>query len=119
MPRESKITPGSNLMWESSRLMLPEHVERLLRQTKEWDKKEKPQLDSQYVEELNRKMMAAFLGKKKVGLRIFGKWQDRYLTGQITHIDPDGRRVKLKTEEGFFWVKLDDVLDVDGEEWGP
>ena len=30
----NKLTPGYNVMWESSRMMLPEHREQLLAKTK-------------------------------------------------------------------------------------
>jgi len=96
-------------------MMLPEHVAELLRQAKERNKKERPELDAQYVEELNRKMRAAYLSRAKVGLKLFGEWQDRYLTGYITHLDPGRGRVRIATEGRGLWVKFADVLDVDGE----
>jgi hypothetical protein len=113
LPRETKITPGSNLMWESSRMMLPEHAEALLKQARKRSKKEKPELDEQHLEELDRRIVQAYRSQKRVTVKVFGEWEVRNLTGQIIRIDPYKRQIRLKAGEAYFWLKWDDLLEVD------
>jgi hypothetical protein len=49
--KQSKITPGSILMWESSRMMMTHHVEALNLQKKESCRKERPEFDAQRIDE--------------------------------------------------------------------
>ncbi len=44
--KQNKLTQGSNMRWESSRMTLPEHVEEILLWRNERDKVQKPQLDA-------------------------------------------------------------------------
>lgn len=50
--KQNMLSPGSNMRWESSRMMLPEHKEALLARKQDQKKVEKPQLDEQQIEDL-------------------------------------------------------------------
>ncbi|WKB34753.1 YolD-like family protein [Terrilactibacillus sp. S3-3] len=50
----NKLTPGKNLRWESSRMMLPEHVQALHDHEVEEEKVAKPVLDDQEIETIDR-----------------------------------------------------------------
>lgn len=49
----SKITPGSNMLWEGSRMILPEHKKAMLALNREQHRKVRPVFDDQELEELN------------------------------------------------------------------
>lgn len=52
----NKLTPNSNLRWESSRMMLPEHVEAINRHNIDKLRIKQPVLDEQEIEEIGRKL---------------------------------------------------------------
>ncbi|WP_332694549.1 YolD-like family protein [Halalkalibacter lacteus] len=49
---QNKISKGSNLRWEGSRIMLPEHVQELRKRKFEQTKVAKHELDEQELQEL-------------------------------------------------------------------
>ncbi|WP_152654520.1 YolD-like family protein [Oceanobacillus sp. CFH 90083] len=68
--KPNKLTSGSNLLWESSRMMLPEHKEVLQRHKKELNKRIKPILDEQQVELFSQSIAEAMKQNKKVKIQI-------------------------------------------------
>ncbi|AXF56756.1 YolD-like family protein [Salicibibacter kimchii] len=52
--RDNKLTPGSNMRWESLRVILPEHRERWLQHREGMKKVEKPELEEQKWEEFEQ-----------------------------------------------------------------
>lgn len=115
--RESKISPGSNLMWESSRWMLPEHRQALRTFRREQERQERPHFDEQWMEELNRKLHWALHAKQPVKIELFGEWGNRKVTGIIDALDPQLGRLKLVDNGEVEWLPVADVveIDVDGE----
>ena len=57
--KENKLTPGSNMRWESSRMILPEHREMWLRHQKEDRMKFRPLWDEQQLEEFSHRLHEA------------------------------------------------------------
>ena len=56
----NKLTDGSNMLWESSRMILPEHKERIrirLEEARRGGKRERQQLDEQEAERINEAIM--------------------------------------------------------------
>lgn len=52
----NKLTEGSNLLWESSRIILPEHKERIRirrEEARRGGKRDRPELDEQEWERIN------------------------------------------------------------------
>lgn len=52
----NKLTIGSNMMWESSWMMLPEHKERIRQHQRDLLKEEKPTLDDQQKLDIDLKL---------------------------------------------------------------
>lgn len=109
----SKITPGSNQMWEGSRFILPEHVEMLIQQDKEEMKKTKPEFDEQYLQELAMKIAEAKQEEYTVAVNVFDEYEDIRLVGRIKYIDMQLRRLKVVYEDDWDWVRIDDILDIE------
>ena len=53
----NKLTPGYNVMWESSRMMLPEHRSSCLRKRKE--REFPPELSEEQLNDMNRIIAAS------------------------------------------------------------
>src|SRR5690625_777232 len=108
--RPSKLTPGYNLMWESSRMMLPEHVSTLQKRKREKQKRIKPEFDEQYLSELATKIAEAKQEEYTVLVSVFDEYEDVEVIGQITYIDQQLRRLKLEHADDIEWIHLDDIL---------
>jgi hypothetical protein len=106
----SKKLQGNGL-FESSRMMLPEHRESYLLHQQNLRKKSRPQLDDQEMERLSGIIAESILFKKEITLVIFGEFDNAELTGVITKIDQEHKTVKLSQENGFIWIKATDILD--------
>ncbi|WP_188453815.1 YolD-like family protein [Virgibacillus oceani] len=103
----NKLTPGSNMMWESSRMMLPEHVQRIREHQKEMLKKTKPILDEQQKLDIGFKLQCALHNDLTVEIKHFD--DGHYLTAKGKLIKLDTNKINLDIGKE---VKLDNVLDV-------
>lgn len=83
--RETKITPGSNLLW-SSKFILPEHREAMQQQDKNNRKHVLPVLDEQAQVEIDRLVRLSFDTKTAITLRVFGEFEDRLISGVVVRI---------------------------------
>lgn len=110
--KPNKLTPGHNLMWESSRMMLPEHKEQILQHQKELEKKTKPIMDEQQAEIFSHILFEAMVNKLNVKIKVFDPYNDRYVTGKILKLDPVRRQIKVSSQGESVWIKLEHIIDV-------
>src|SRR5690606_11779151 len=71
--KPNKLTPGHNVMWECSRMMLPEHVEAILEWQKGLEKVKKPIIDEQQWTEFAHIIQEAKACKRRIKITI---WKD-------------------------------------------
>jgi hypothetical protein len=114
--KQSKTTPGSNKMWEGSRMMLPEHVTMLRQHAIEKKKKTKPELDEQAVNDLAIQIQQAYQNSLVVSIAVFDVFEDQMLTGRITRLDPQLKQLKLERGEDFEWIRFSDILNISSKE---
>ncbi|MBD0381888.1 YolD-like family protein [Paenibacillus sedimenti] len=58
-------------------------------------------------------MSEALIGQQFVLIKLFDETGDQEISGLITKIDQELRRVKLSHEQGFDWIPIDDILSLD------
>ncbi|TFB23905.1 YolD-like family protein [Filobacillus milosensis] len=110
----NKLTHGHNLMWESSRMMLPEHKEILQQHQQKLNLKTKPQLDEQEVQCLEQQLNEAIHSGSTVTLVIFGPIEHLKLTGKIGMVDHQLRQIKiLLPNDELEWVKFKDIMQIE------
>ena len=109
-PRVNKLTSGYNLLWESSRMMLPEHKERINGHRETLGRKERPVLDEQEMEELALKVGESLETGRPVTLKLYGEYGDRMVTGVVTKVDPQAGRIRLRTAQGDAQADMRDVI---------
>ncbi|WP_052329890.1 YolD-like family protein [Thermicanus aegyptius] len=103
-----------NLLWESSRMMLPEHRERLLAHQRQLGKKEKPILDGQKIEVLNRIVQEAMAERKKVRLLLYAPDREIERIGLIEKWAPIPPRLCLDLGDGGKeWIDWEEILDIE------
>lgn len=100
----SKLT--GNTMWESSRMMLPEHVEALNEHNRLLNVKEKPLLDVDAIEDIERAIAESLSERKLITLYMYDKYEDLRVTGVVERVDTQECRVRVDGE----WFKLADII---------
>ncbi|WP_188453728.1 YolD-like family protein [Virgibacillus oceani] len=106
----NKLTKGHNLMWESSRMMLPEHKLRIREHQKELKKQTKPIFDEQQISLFSQLISDAIQQEKDVKIQIFHPYHDQCLSGKIKKTTPE--QMKLVSPNNSTWISFDDIIDV-------
>jgi 3-oxoacyl-[acyl-carrier-protein] synthase III len=102
-----------NLLWESSRMMLPEHKEALLRQQQETKRQIAPILDEQEEARIFKVIADAYRLKIEVQIECYGEYQNEHHRGIVVSIDQILRRIKLNSGYETKWIQLANVIDVE------
>lgn len=84
---KSKISEGSNLMWEGSRMILPEHRAALKQYNYEKQRIDRPMLDEQYLQDLEYMLKEAQQRGRLLRITVFGEFGSRTVKCKITSID--------------------------------
>ena len=104
--RITKLTPGSNLRWESSRMMLPEHIERIRQRKEEQKKVEKPELDEQELIELGYVVMDSLNHELDVRVVYWEEGFYKEVFAVVDRVDMQTKRMKLRMDEGFICIDI-------------
>lgn len=105
----NKLTPGANLRWESSRMMLPEHIEAILHYNRNMNNKERKELDEQELQLISLAAQQSMHTKQAVTLRLFDLVEDLQVIGVVERVDRRLRRLKVDGE----WFGMDDIVRVE------
>ena len=111
--QRGKLTPNSNVRWESSRMMLPEHREAIVQARKDWERNGmQPLLDEEWKGEWNGQLYQAWKRGRRVRLV---RWQEEQqeLRGKIRSFDPTTQRVELWVERTFDAQILAEVYELE------
>lgn len=100
-----------NGLWESSRMMLPEHKEAIIRQQHEEGRKTKPTLDSQEMELIECSLTESFNEHRTIIVLLYDEYEDIELSGIVTSLHTHRREIKLAIGPGDWrWIKVDDIV---------
>ncbi|WP_010271877.1 YolD-like family protein [Paenibacillus senegalensis] len=107
--KENKLTPGSNLMWESSRMILPEHREMILWQQRENKRLVKPILDEQQMLDIEQMLQHSQAEGVGLVLTLFGDFAYELVSGIVKRIERRG--VELEQGEERRWIPFDRIIE--------
>lgn len=100
---------SGNGIYEGSRMILPEHKEAYLKHMAEQERRGKPVLDEQAIEEIGRVLLDSYNQKTKVQLVVFNPFYDEEMSGIVGAFSVG--RVKLyKKEEVYTWIDLTTII---------
>ncbi|PAE21951.1 hypothetical protein CHH80_03375 [Bacillus sp. 7504-2] len=105
----NKLTEGSNLRWESSRMMLPEHKELLIKMGKDKEKVPKPALDEQELEQININIYNSLNYTMPIKVII---WKDGYfkgIEGIVDKIDYVTKTLLIDTDKEILKLSINDI----------
>jgi len=95
-----------NGMWESSRMMLPEHREQLIEQRQRIEIQPKPILDDQELQEISNAVYSSFVQKSLISLVVYGEYENRTVTGIVQRVDPIRQQIRIDSE----WIDQVDII---------
>lgn len=107
----SKKLQGNGL-FESSRMMLPEHREAFIMHQQSLLKKERRQIDDQEKERLSRLIAESMQCRKKVTLVLFTEFNEVELRGIVMKVDQQQNKIRLDQDNDLVWINLADIIDV-------
>ncbi len=102
-----------NGLFESSRMMLPEHREAYIQHQQHLVHRKPPLLDPQAQEEMARTMAEAMHDGSSVTITLFDEPADIRLKGRVLRIDAARRMIRwegLDDEEGPVWIPLRQIV---------
>jgi len=102
-----------NGLWESSRMMLPEHKERYVVHQQRLPAKIRPQLDEQEAERLSRLIAESMQTGRMITLHLFQEIGESASRGIITKIDQQNKALRLAGSNDYSWIKLNDIIDAE------
>ncbi|MGF9712805.1 YolD-like family protein [Paenibacillus naphthalenovorans] len=105
MIKPNKLTPGKNLLWESMRIILPEHREALHQHKIKSSQRKRPALDDQEIDIITRNISGSFLEQCVISVELFDEFKEIVITGVVTKIDQPLKRIKMDYREDSNWVK--------------
>ena len=110
--KANKLTHGHNLMWESSRMMLPEHVERLQERYERKNDVEKPILSDDQLEDIQRTVQEAIEFQLQVQITYYANKRIHQLTGVITR-PLSNQSLEIDVPDGLEFLPIGDILEVE------
>ncbi len=109
---KNKLTPGSNLLWESSRMMLPEHKALLREHEARRTKKNRPNYDEQFLTQFVYQIEMAFAENRIVELTYYEDEAYHECTGKITAINREKQQIEISTKTEKRQFPLTDLVSL-------
>lgn len=107
----SKKLSGNGL-WESSRMMLPQHKERIIADHIKETRRKKPILHEDEWEDMARNIAEYAHDKEIVAVTTFGEYEDEVFEGIIKEVSERRKALRLASELEDRWITLSDIVGV-------
>ncbi|MCF7753389.1 YolD-like family protein [Paenibacillus xylanexedens] len=102
-----------NGLFESSRMILPEHREAWLEHQAKALEKEKPILDEQEIQLIHGKLNDSFHQRIRVRVTVFDPIEDKVYEGIVSVVNTFLKEIKLVFADGDWkYIKLDTIMSV-------
>ncbi|MDB5054806.1 MAG: hypothetical protein JWM44_2856 [Bacilli bacterium] len=101
-----------NGMWESSRMMLPEHREEILKENKKVHKRIRPHMHEEELEIISSEIYRSYRLNEEIELVLFDDYEDIHYTGIVIRMDQFNRVIKIQSGEDYAFIKMDDIVKV-------
>jgi len=109
----NKVTKGSNMMWEGSRIMLPEHIAALRHRKEEQKKLPKPELDEQELQEIGIVIMESLNYEINVLITYWDEGYFREIISVVDKVDLQTKRIKLNIDDDIKYISIDCLKEVE------
>lgn len=107
----SKKLEGNGL-WESSRMMLPEHKASIIANTEAQKRKKRKELDEQEWESVSRFMAESIQNRQQITIHMFHPIEELIVIGVVNRVDNQSGRFSVDGE----WFLINDIVHVETED---
>ncbi|GBF73192.1 hypothetical protein PA598K_01477 [Paenibacillus sp. 598K] len=97
-----------NGLWESSRMILPEHRVQMQQRRQLLKRRDRPQLDEQAIEQIQQRLADSLEHKTPVTVTVYHPYEPRHITGHVESVNVHRRRILV---DGY-WIGMEDIEDV-------
>ncbi|MED1916922.1 YolD-like family protein [Brevibacillus sp. NPDC058079] len=105
----SKKLQGNGL-FESSRMMLPEHKEAYLEHQQNLKKKTRPLLDGQETELFAHMISESMFTGREIKIVLFDMFEEKIATGRVIDVDQQKRAIKLANVMDRQLIPFDNII---------
>jgi hypothetical protein len=113
MTKPNKLTPGRNLLWESSRMMLPEHKEQLLERNRMQERAVMPELEEDQLQHIQYTLIEALEEQSPVTITYNDHGFPKTHTAHVYQLLAEQQTVKLSYDDQTFTLPFRAILRVD------
>lgn len=114
-----KLTAGHNVLWESSRMMLPEHREAFVAQRNRWGDARRPDPDEQATAIWLECLELSWRNHVRIRVTTWGFHHEEVRTGYVRAVDFERQRVQMELEDAAstgehrVWLRWEDVTGLE------
>ena len=108
----------ANGLWESSRMMLPQHKERIIQHRTQIHYQAKPLIHEDEWEMIAQNVDMSLNYTLQATIEVFNVSGNRYIHGIVTSVSTFGKKIKIEMDHGFEWVDFDQLVAVKLDEGG-
>lgn len=111
--KANKLTAGHNLMWESSRMILPEHKEQLLKERRNQELFHMPQLTEEQLQEMDLIIQAAIKQNCSITITYTEKYGPAQFSGKIKKINSQEASLKVSNRHMVLTLPFHKILQIE------
>lgn len=102
----------ANGLWESSRMMLPQHKERINEHRSKDNVKSKPFIHDDELEMIYQNIRLSHAYTEEAEIELFDPYQNQVIKGIVTSVNILGKKIKIESENESDWVSIDNIVSV-------
>ena len=107
----NKLTPGHNLIWESSRMMLPEHRELLLDKRRKEREFRQSKLSDDQLDEINRIILQSINEDRAITITYASTYEKKHFWGWVTQVKQ--HQLKIINDEDAISISYQQINSVE------
>ncbi|WP_339248288.1 YolD-like family protein [Paenibacillus sp. FSL R10-2796] len=101
-----------NGLWEGSRMIMPEHKNRILDDSLKEEVRSKPDLDPQALAEISQVLAQSLEDCSPITITLFGEYEERSIHGIVMRVDQQLKQIKFRQDDDLEWIKVADIIEV-------
>ncbi|MBD8839912.1 YolD-like family protein [Paenibacillus sp. CFBP 13594] len=102
----------ANGLWESSRMMLPQHKERIIEHRSRDNDQIKPLLHEDEWEAIYQNIGISYRYTEEANFEVFELNSKRFVSGIVSKVNELGKKIRVEWEDGNEWIDIKSLVAV-------